>query len=307
MSKYEKWLKNPGRFLSMTGYSIDDFHRLLPYFEQSHDRYLKHYEMSGKRKKGLRRSVIYKSSPLPRHVDRLCFILFYLKHNPVQEVLADLFDMEQGQTNEFVHGLNTVLGHALEVAGNMPARTNESLQIALNNVEINELVHDGSEREIPRPQDSERQKENYSGKKKRHMVKNGFVATLFGFILFVSPTYAGSVHDKRIAEGYTIPGGSILWQDTGYQGYAPHGVEILQPEKKPKGSELDDEQKALNRDISRIRVRIEHFIGGVKRYRIVKDECRAYKNDFRDKIIGTCTGLYNFRISANLPKYPDNQ
>jgi hypothetical protein len=307
MSKYEKWLKNPARFLSMTGYTIDDFHRLLPYFEQSHDHYLKYREMSGKRKKGLRRSVIYQSSPLPTHAERLCFVLFFLKHNPVQEVLADLFDMDQRQANEYAHGLSTVLSRALELAQAMPARSNEGLQALLNNMEIKELVHDGSEREVPRPQDSERQKANYSGKKKRHMVKNGFVASLIGLVLFVSPTVAGSVHDKRIAETYSIPSGITLWQDTGYQGYAPDGVEIIQPTKKPKGRNLTEDEKSLNRGISSIRVRIEHFIGGVKRYRIVKDECRAYKNDFRDNVIGACTGLYNFRISAKLPQYPDNQ
>ncbi len=40
--------------------------------------------------------------------------------------------------------------------------------------------------------------------------------------------------------------------------------------KKPRGKPLTAEQKAENRRISRIRVRIEHVIGGVKRYRIIK-------------------------------------
>ena len=307
MNKYETWLKIPTRFLSMTGYSISEFSLLLPYFEAAHDRYLKHHEMSGKKKRGLRRFVIYKSSPLPTHAERLCFILFYLKHNPVQEVLADHFGMEQAQANEYAHGLHHILQEALKLAESAPARTKEELLRVINKLKINELIHDGSEREVPRPQEEAVQKECYSGKKKRHTVKNGFVATMCGIILYVSPTYAGRVHDKRIAETYTIPAQTILWQDTGYQGYAPKGVEIIQPSKKPKGQHLDDLQVEANRAISSIRVRIEHFIGGVKRYRIVKDECRAYKNDFRDQVIATCTGLYNFRVKENPPQYPDNQ
>ena len=307
MPKYKSWLKTPSRFISMTGYTIEDFNRLLPYFEEAHDQYLSKHEISGKKKSGFRRFVIYQSSPLPSYGDRLCFILFYFKHNPVQEVQADLFDMEQGQANAYIHGLQTILNLALERAKCMPARTNAEFQTILKTFEDKELIHDGSEREVPRPQDKDLQENQYSGEKKKHTIKNAFVASMFGVILFVSPTYAGRVHDKSIADNYHIPPGFSLWQDTGYQGYSPVDVDIIQPTKKPKGKDLTEDQKNMNRSISSVRVRIEHFIGGVKRYRIVKDECRAYKNDFRDKIIGACTALYNFRIIENKPQYADNQ
>ncbi|MEZ4772830.1 MAG: transposase family protein [Bacteroidia bacterium] len=307
MSKYEKWIKSPSHFLSMTGYRVADFERLLAEFGPVHDAYLKKHELNGKPRKGLRRSVIYQNSPLPSHAERLCFILFYLKHNPVQEVQAEVFEMEQAQANVYIHGLHTILQLALEQSESMPARTEADLQTALENQSGKELLHDGSEREVPRPQDTEQQKAQYSGKKKKHTVKNAFLATMLGVIVYVSPTYAGSVHDKRMADSYSIPAGFRLWQDTGYQGYAPAGVEIVQPQKKPKGKDLTSEQVQQNRDISRVRVRIEHFIGGVKRYRMVKDECRAYKNDFRDTTVGICTGLYNFRVAHKLPQYPDFQ
>jgi hypothetical protein len=103
-------------------------------------------------------------------------------------------------------------------------------------------------------------------------------------ILFVSQTFSGHIHDKTIADtAYSIPAGFTLLQDSGYQGYAPLGVKIIQPQKKPKGKELSKEQKARNREISIDRVRIEHAIGSVKRARIVKDECRLRKDKFVDK------------------------
>ena len=307
MGKYEKWLENPDRFRSMTGLNIEDFNRLLTFFESAHDAYLSRHEMNGKVKSSTRKFVIYKSSPLPTHAERLCFILYYLKHNPIQEAQADTFDMDEKPCHEYIHGLHTILDLTLERADSMPARTDSGFQAILKNLKGNELLHDGTEREIPRPQDSDAQKEQYSGKKKRHTVKNAIIATMMGTILFVSSTVAGKLHDKRLAETYTIPQGCTLWQDTGYQGYAPDGVLIIQPKKKPKGGELTNEERQMNYSISSVRVRIEHFIGGVKRFRIVKDECRAYKNNFRDRVIGTCTGLYNFRIAANPPKYADNQ
>jgi hypothetical protein len=54
-------------------------------------------------------------------------------------------------------------------------------------------------------------------------------------------------------------------------------VTILQPKKKPRGAELTTEDKEHNRKISRVRIRVEHAIGGVKRYRIVKDQIRNWR------------------------------
>jgi hypothetical protein len=91
--------------------------------------------------------------------------------------------------------------------------------------------------------------------------------------LYVSPAYAGRIHDKTMADRcYHIPSGYSLWQDTGYQGYRPEGVRIYQPVKKPEGRELTKEQNLFNRDIATGRVRVEHTIGSAKRYRIVKDD-----------------------------------
>lgn len=305
--RYEQWVKNPTRFLSMTGLTVAEFERLLPRFELVHDEYLSKHEISGLKKRRFRRFVIYANSPLSSHAERLCFVLYFLKHNPVQEAQAVLFEMDSKPCNEYIHGLHHILRLTLKSLDSMPSGDEKAFESKLKTLKDKELVHDATEREIPRPQDSEAQKENYSGKKKKHTVKNAIIATMTGLILFVSPTYAGKVHDKRIAETYRIPPGFILWQDTGYQGYEPEGVLIVQPTKKPKGLELTKDQKMDNRDISSHRVRIEHFIGGVKRFRIVKDECRARKNSIVDRVIGTCAGLYNLRIRHNPPQYDDNQ
>jgi DDE superfamily endonuclease len=92
----------------------------------------------------------------------------------------------------------------------------------------------------------------------------------------LSDTCEGKAHDKSLADlaGYTLPDGSCLYQDLGFQGFTLDGITIVQPKKKPRGGELTPREKATNRSISSIRVRIEHAIGGVKRYRIVKDKMR---------------------------------
>jgi hypothetical protein len=115
---------------------------------------------------------------------------------------------------------------------------------------------------------------------------------------FLRATFEGKAHDKSLAEfaGSTLPPGSCLYQDMGFQGFVLAGVTIVQPQKKPRGGELTPPEKATNRRISSIRIRIEHAIGGVKRYRMVKDKIRLLKDGIRDTIMETCCGLHNFRL-----------
>jgi hypothetical protein len=307
--KYEQWLGNPTRFLAMTGYTPALFHQLLPYFVEAHDAYLAKFTLDGQRRSGLRRFVLYANSPLPTHAERLAFVLSFNKLNSIQELHADLFSITQKQCYQFLHGLTHILQLALQKAQVLPTESKEALSQQLEQLPHQSgqhLFHDGSEREVPRPQDADKQQENYSGKKKKHTVKNALLTTALCYILFVSPTLAGKVHDKKIADAYyKIPPGFTLWQDTGYQGYRPKGVLIRQPLKKPRGKQLSLEQKAYNQAVSSIRVRIEHAIGSVKRYRIVKDECRLRRNNFVGSIFRICAALHNFRIQQCPCKYPE--
>ena len=86
---------------------------------------------------------------------------------------------------------------------------------------------------------------------------------------FLSYTCEGKASDKSMAElaGYTLPPGSCLYQDKGFQGFDLPGITIFQPKKTPRGGELTPPEKATNRRISSIRIRIEHAISGVKRCR----------------------------------------
>jgi hypothetical protein len=117
-------------------------------------------------------------------------------------------------------------------------------------------------------------------------------------ICFLSATYEGKANDKILAEleGYRLPPGSYRSQDMGFQGFVLADVTIIQPQKKPRGGELTPPEKATNRRLSSIRIRIEHAIGGVKRYRMVKDKIRLLKDGIRDTVMETCCGLHNFRL-----------
>lgn len=300
---YQNNRNNPARFRRLTGMDVEHFDTLLPYFEESHDGYFRYHQLDGRPRKGIRPPVIYRNSPLPSVGDRLYFILYYLKNNPTQEAMADHFGMEQGNCNRWIHTLYGILRNALTEARLVPAFTGkdlESLYSRMDDADLAILLHDGTEREVPRPSDSEAQTDLYSGKKKRHTVKNGVIATFLGAVIFVSATVSGRTHDKTIAEGYFFPENSMVMQDTGYQGY--HGDwQTVMPFKKPKGRDLEQFQKEHNRFISSKRVVIEHFIGSVKILRMTKDECRVRKSGFVESLFHVGSAIHNLRLGVKLP------
>ena len=143
-----------------------------------------------------------------------------------------------------------------------------------------------------------KQKESYSGKTRDHTVKNVLLVNALLVILFLSDTYGGRVHDKRIADAtpYPLPAGSGLLQDLGFLAFTLPQVAILMPTKKPRGEELTLEQQRTNQALHQRRLRIEHVNRSVKRCRVVKDRIRLWKKGIRDLVMELCCALHNFRV-----------
>ena len=70
----------------------------------------------------------------------------------------------------------------------------------------------------------------------------------------------------------------------------------MSAEKKPRKKELTVKEKESNRKMSKIRVKVEHAISGIKRSRIVKDVLRNTKDDFSDLVMVIACSLNNLRI-----------
>jgi DDE superfamily endonuclease len=155
------------------------------------------------------------------------------------------------------------------------------------------FYHDGTERPVQRPVDTDEQADYDSGKKRCHTVKNILLINERCTIQFMSPTHAGKWHEKSIVddEHYGLSAGSILYQDMGFQGFAVASVTIKQPKKKPRGGELTPEQKEDNRRIASEKLRIEHTICSVKRCRIVKDKIRYWQDCIREMVMEIACGL----------------
>jgi DDE superfamily endonuclease len=64
--------------------------------------------------------------------------------------------------------------------------------------------------------------------------------------------------------------------------------------KKGACNELSEVQKAQNKEQAAARIKVEHGIGGMKRYRIVSHRLTLKSTAVINCIIGVCAGLWNF-------------
>lgn len=139
--------------------------------------------------------------------------------------------------------------------------------------EARALLIDATEQAIERPKRG--QERYYSGKKKRHCVKNEVITTRVGQIVSVSNSVPGTVHDLTLRrQGPPLPKNARAYADSGYQGYQNDHPDIDIPCKASKKHPLDDEELEYNHGLSSFRVRVEHAIRRIKTFRILADRFR---------------------------------
>jgi hypothetical protein len=159
--------------------------------------------------------------------------------------------------------------------------------------EAEALIVDCTEQPIQRPGTDAKQREHYSGKKKRHTVKTEYIVTRKGRIVSASPSHPGSHHDLAIRrDGPKLSKNARLYADSAYHGYDKEHRNLEFPYKKPKNGKLTNEEKEYNRGLSGFRVRVEHRIGRTKRFRIAAERYRNPLGTHHTKI-SIVAGLVN--------------
>lgn len=300
--RYERLKKQNRLYRALLGMNVAAFHHLLHAFAKAYVGWQEQQESQRESPRQRQRGG-GRRAQLGRNADKLLFILFYVRHYPTQEVLGFLFGLSQPQANYWIQVLLPLLQEALGREAQLPTRKGADLATLLADNETLHLLIDGTERPIQRPHDPERQQAHYSGKKKRHTVKNIIIGQKgTRKVKGLGKTYEGRKHDKKAADedAFEFPPGSVLEKDTGFQGYEPPGITTQQPKKKPRGKELTEEEKANNRTLSQSRIEIEHIIGGVKVFQIVARPLRHRKQTFTDLVMEVACGLHNFRCDFPL-------
>lgn len=300
----EKVFKNDRLMHALTGISAEEFTELLPEFEKVWEAArLREYQNNPKRERkpgGGKKGVLRTSS------EKLFFILLYYKCYPTYDVASFLYACDRSAACRRQQQLSTILERTLKRKLVLPKRQIRSVEEFLRAFpEAKEVFIDGTERPIQRPQDKEKQKANYSGKKKRHTRKNIIISTKKKRIGFLSKTVEGKESDitllRSTAPPRFIPPHVKTHVDLGFKGldteYPDHRISI--PARKPRTRDLTDVQRARNKKKSGVRVLVEHAIGGIKRFGIVSQVFRNKKEGFDDQAMLISSGLWNYHLAMS--------
>lgn len=239
MLDYQRLKKHRRKLLALTGLTPKEFGMLLPVFAELYEQArvdttqrgtVRQRAVGGGRKGQLRTAE-----------QKLLFILVYQKAYPLQALLGEVFELSQSRVNYWVHHLLPLLKATLEALEVMPERKPSQFALqAGGKREAIELIIDGTDRRRQRPQNPAKQALHYSGKHKAHSDKNVVIVhAKTKRVGYLSQTYAGKTHDKKIADSEALcyPRTTILYKDTGFQGYEPPVGQTRQPKKsRAKGT-----------------------------------------------------------------------
>lgn len=250
-----------------------------------------------------------RKSALPTAAHQLIFVLFYLKTYPTFDTLANRFGMSRGTAFKQLHIHLISLKKALEELAVLPKRSFDSpeeFKAYFKEQELDEIFIDATERAHFKYQDKDKRSAIYSGKKKKHTMKNTIISGMDKFVHYLGKTTQGSCHDYFMFKLEFKP--KLAWFDTfkcwldlGYQGIAKdYDVgEIKMPIKATSNKPLTQEDKDHNKAINKVRVFVEHAIAGIKRFYILVHTFRNKLIDFDDKVINLVSGLNNLNIINN--------
>jgi hypothetical protein len=296
----QRALKSDRLLRALTGLNRKAFEELKPAFAEV----LANTEVPRRSPRPRQRATGAGRKPTLATVEaKLFFILFYFKVYPTFDLAGLLFELDRSQTNRWMHRLQPILEAALGEKLALPKRKLTSLEDFVEAFpEVERVILDGTERPIQRAKDPDQQREDYSGKKKRHTRSHLSAVDPDRRILLFSVAYPGKTHDKGLlnTEGWAewIPDAVKIQGDSGFQGLQNEYVNVEIPHKKPKGGHLSDEQKAENQALARERVVGEHAFAGLKRYGIAAQVYRNRKANFDDRSSFTAAGLWNFYLMA---------
>lgn len=197
--------------------------------------------------------------------DKVLLTLYYVRHYHTFDQLADLFDISESYACKVYHRYRDIL---------VKVRRLPSWKRLLE-PDLEAILLDVSEQPMERPKTHQR--DFYSGKKKRHTIKAQLIVCLTTLTILVVVCGKGRTHDfalfKRTRRG--ILSSILKYADAGYQGLQKLLANTMLPFKRRKNKPLTPEQKQHNRELARIRIKIEHVNRRCKIFRIVKETFRG--------------------------------
>ena len=284
MITYDRLSQTPKSFPALAGLTREEFDRLFVAFETAVEA---HRAASTHTKRGTHKRRRAAGAGHPHALDtrtRLLLALVWLRVYPSYELLGWLFGLDKSNAWHNTQDVLEVLDTMTDFPFDRPDPQRRKLQTAEAVMEAFpevQVIIDAKEQAFRRPSGWDRQKPFYSGKKKRHTLKNQVACTPVGRIVSVSTTAPGRTHDLTVLR-YNglldrLPTGAGVMTDKGYIGVsADAGAQaVVIPIRASKNHPLTDEQKASNRVINGCRVVVEHVNAQLSRFQVLRQTFRS--------------------------------
>jgi hypothetical protein len=297
---YERLSKKPLLFKSFTGLTVHEFDDI--YKKEITKRYYKHELKRLSKRKDRKRDMGAVGRPFKLDLkNRFLMLLVYYRLYITYTLAGFLFDLDQSNVCRNIQKIENLVIQCVPIPQKIYNKTKR-----LKTIEEVEKYFpgflafiDSTEQQIPRPADNNKRKMYYSGKKKRHTIKNQLMVNNRGYILHKVAHKKGKRHDYDVYKNNhpVIPPQVVNVLDLGYLGVETDFPEQLSalPFKRKRNHSLSEEEKEYNRIHAKKRIVIEHTICQFKKYRIMSE---IFRNKLRkyNRISDIVAGLVNYRI-----------
>jgi hypothetical protein len=305
MISYEKLVKKPRVFKSITGLSIEEFDQLLQKFapawvEHEHQRLER-----PNRKRAIGGGRKYTLKLKDQLVMVTCWLRLYLN----TEAMGFFFGVDKSTVSRNCRRLLKVLRTLGEETLGWPEPPQrgqgKSVEQALREYPDLLAIVDATEQRVQRPGDDERQRRHYSGKKKAHTRKTAIVVNERGRIRDVTHSTPGSKHDlKHVVESHMIdeiPQDVTVIGDAGFDGLPNYYPErnVGTPHKARRNHPLTPDHKLANREFSSVRIVVENTLSHIKHFKVLAHQFR-HSVELYDDTFRAVVGIVNDRIDRRL-------
>lgn len=298
--------QNERVFKSITGLTVTEFDDLYERFEPAWVA----AEQKRLQREGRRRAVGGGRDYSLSIQKLLLMVVIWLRLYPTTNVLGFLFGLSQPTASRNTRRLLAVLHEVSkgEFPLNNPPRRGQGCELdeLLQSHPDLAAIIDATEQPVERPQDREQENLHYSGKRRRSTCKASIVVNEHGVIRSVTTSAPGRTHDltQLRQSGFLerIPLPTTVIADAGYDGLH-HDLpnhSVATAHKAQRNHPLTPEHKAVNRELSSVRIIIENVFCELKHFRSLYDCFRHDVTNVHSSVFAVIAATVNHRIQHRL-------
>lgn len=305
--RYKSIKQRPKHFLAFTGLTVEEFARLIAQINS--DWISQRIERLNKNNPNRQRKIGGgRKKALNSLEDQLLLVLVWSKYYLGYLMLEYLFGIDESTVCRTIQETTILLQDKFILPERRKGKkitTIEELKKIIP--DLDNFLTDATEQPIPRPKKKVKRKKYHSGKRKSFTIKTQITTNKRGLIVHISRASPGRKHDYKLFKesklSKIIPHNTKVYLDSGYQGVQKDYPFLNShiPHKRTRSHrKLTHSEKIQNHKQRKIRVKVEHTISQLKKFRVLsqtyRHSLRNYSQTFR-----FVANIVNFRMLQRLP------